>query len=247
MKQDAVRQAAQSRRLSWSDVAGGALLFVGLMFITINLLGVGRLENWWGLFIVLPGLLFVGMGWQAREGNGRIPVLARFSLGLGLVVVTVAVMFLLNLNWGIWWPLMIVMPGAALWLVGGSDGGVGGTAVLRLVRWFGLTMILLGFTFLADQLALINLPTLFGDFHWWGFFILIPGVGAFVEAVRVLRRATWTATGLLIVGVWLLSAGIMELLDPNWISWEGMVGVGLIGTGLMSRVWLMVQPVSDPA
>jgi hypothetical protein len=134
-----------------------------------------------------------------------------------------------------------------LWLVGGADGGVGVTAVLRLLRWLGLTMILLGLTFQADQLALINLQTLFGDFHWWGVYILIPGVGAFIEALRIIRRATWTATAVLIVGVWLLSAGVMELLDPNWISWEGMVGVGLIGTGLMSRVWLMVQPVADSA
>ena len=249
MKQDVVQnraqQVEQSRRLSWSDVGGMTLLFVGLMFVAINLLGVGRLENWWGLFILLPGLSFVGMGWRVRSSNGRIPIMARFSLGLGLVVLTVAVMFLLNMNWGNWWPLMIVMPGAALWLVGSGDGGVGVTAVLRLGRWLGLMMILLGFTFLADQLTIINLKMLFGDFHWWGFFILIPGVGAFVEALRVLRRATWTGTGLLIVGVWLISAGVMEILDPNWISWEGMVGIGLIGTGLMSRVWLMVQQITE--
>jgi hypothetical protein len=211
------------------------------------LLGAGRLENWWGFFILLPGLLFLGMGWQAKSGNGRFPVIARFSLGVGLVVTTVAVMFLLNLNWGMWWPMMIIMPGVALWLVGGSDGRVGVTAVLHLGRWFAVTMILLGLTFLADQLSFINLHTLFGDFHWWGFFILPPGIGAFVEALRVIRRATWTATGMLIVGVWILSTGVMQLLDPNWISWEGMVGIGLIGTGLMSRVWLMFQPVSDPA
>jgi hypothetical protein len=140
---------------------------------------------------------------------------------------------------------MIIMPGVALWILGAAVGGLGVTAVLRWLRWNSVTMILLGFTFLADQLTPFSLQTVFGNFHWWGFFILIPGVGAFAEALRVLRRATWAATGLLIVGVWIISAGIMELLDPNWISWEGMVGIGLIGTGLMSRVWLMAQPVTD--
>ncbi len=251
MKQDViqngVQQVNQPRRLSWSDLGGATLLFIGLMFIAANLLDIGRLENWWGLFILLPGLLFVVMGWRGRADNGRFPFVARFSVGSGLVVLTVAILFLLNLNWGTWWPLMIVMPGVALWLVGGANGGVEVTAVLRLGRWFAVTMILLGLTFLADQLAFISLPALFGDMHWWGIFILLPGVGAFVEALRVIRRATWTATGMLIVGVWILSSGVMELLDPNWISWEGMVGIGLIGTGLMSRVWLMFQPVSDPA
>jgi hypothetical protein len=68
-----------------------------------------------------------------------------------------------------------------------------------------------------------------------------------VEALRVLRRATWTATGLLIVGVWIVSAGVIELLDPNWISWEGMVGIGLIGTGLASRALLMSRPTANSA
>jgi hypothetical protein len=254
VKQDVVQQVKQPRRLSWLDLGGAMLLFMGLTFGAINLLDVGRLENWWGLFILLPGLMFLGLGWQGRlrqaqppQGqlarNGRFPFIARFSMGIGLIVITVAVMFLLNLNWGTWWPLMIVMPGAALWLVGGANGKVGVTAVLRLGRWFAITMILLGLTFLADQLALINLRL----FDGWGLFLLLPGIGAFVEALRVLRQAAWTATGLLIVGVWLLSAGVMELLDPNWISWEGMVGIGLIGTGLASRALLMARPAADSA
>jgi hypothetical protein len=248
MKQDVApsggQQVGRSRRLSWPDLGGATLLFVGLMFVAINLLGAGRLENWWGFFILLPGLLFLGMGWQAQlAGNGRFPFIARFSMGVGMVVTTVAVMFLLDLNWGTWWPLMIIVPGVALWIVGGSDGLMGVTAVLRLGRWFAITMILLGLTFLADQLALINLRL----FDGWGLFLLLPGIGAFVEALRVLRQAAWTATGLLIVGVWLLSAGVMELLDPNWISWEGMVGIGLIGTGLASRALLMARPAADSA
>jgi hypothetical protein len=248
MKQDAIQQTTPSRRrLSWSDLSGVTLLFLGLMFVAVNLLGVNRLENWWGLFIMLPGLLFVAMGWRGRGIDGRISIPARFSLGSGLVVLTVAVMFLLDLNWGTWWPLMIVMPGTALWLVGGGKAGVGGTAVLHLGRWFGFTMILLGLTFLADQLAIVNLQKLFGDFHWWGFFILIPGVGAFVEGIRVLHRATWTATALFIIGVWILSSGVTELLDPNWISWEGMVGIGLIGTGLVTRFLLITPDTANSA
>lgn len=261
MKQDVTSneglRVTHSRRLSWSDLGGATLLFVGLTFVAINLLGAGRLENWWGFFILLPGLLFLGMGWQAQlrqaqlTGNGRFPFIARFSMGVGLVVTTVAVMFLLDLNWGTWWPLMITVPGVALWIVGGSAGPVGvgrlpsATAVLRLGRWFAVTMILLGLTFLAAQFALINLRALPDTFHWWGFFILLPGIGAFVEALRVLRQATWTATGLLIVGVWIVSAGVVELFDPSWISWESVVGIGLIGTGLASRALLMNRPAAD--
>jgi hypothetical protein len=245
MKQDVVQQAEPARRLSWQELAGGTLLIVGLVFTAVNLLGIGRSENWWSFFILLPGLLFLGMGRLVGSRNGRFSFLSRSSSGTGLVVVTVALMFLFGLNWEVWWPLMIVVPGVATWMLGGVRRGVGGTAVLRLGRWLGFMMMALGLTFLVDQLNLISLQALFGDFHWWGFFIFIPGIGAFVEGLRVIRQSTWAAMALLVAGVWIVSMGLMEIFDPKWLSWEGMVGIGLIGTGLLSRGWLFIQPKTD--
>ena len=79
MKQDVVQQVEQSRRLSWQDMAGGTLLIVGLVVTAVNLLGIGRLENWWSVFILLPGLLFLGMGRMMGLGNGRFSFLSRSS------------------------------------------------------------------------------------------------------------------------------------------------------------------------
>ena len=242
MKQDTVQQNEASRGLSWLDVSGLTLLAVGLVFMAVKLLGIRQLENWWSGFILLPGLLLLGAGRTMWGRNGRTQILPRISTGLGLVITTVAAMFALNLNWEQWWPLMLIMPGVTFWLVGGAKADVGGTAVLRFERWLAITMVLLGFTFLADQLNLLDLQTLFGDFHWWAIFIFIPGIGAFVEGARALRHSGWASTLLLISGVWIVSSGLMELLAPNWLSWEGMVGIGLIGTGLLSRGWLFLRP-----
>jgi hypothetical protein len=241
MKQDTVRQNG-AQRFPWLNIGGLTLLLLGLVFMAVNLLAVRQLENWWSAFILLPGVLLLGLGRTMWWGNGRFHLLPRLSTGLGLIIVTVAAMFALNLNWALWWPLMIVVPGVAVWLLGGAKSSVGETAVLQFHRWLAITMILLGITFLADQLNFINLQTLFGNFHWWGFFILIPGIGAFVEGGRVLRQSTWAATGLFIAGVWIVSSGLMELFAPNWLSWQGMVGIGLIGTGLLSRGWLFFWP-----
>ena len=245
MEQNVVRENKSSRGLSWVDLGGVALVLLGVVFTAVNLLGIGQLENWWSGFILLPGILFLGLGRMMWWGNGRFAFLPRFSTGLGLIITTVALMFLFGLNWELWWPMMIVVPGVAAWLLGGAKAGVGGTAVLRLGRWLGFTMLLLGLTFLADQLNLINLQAAFGDFHWWGFFILIPGIGAFVEGLRVMRQSTWASMSLLLAAVWIVSSGLMEIFAPNWQSWEGMVGLGLIGTGLLSRGWLFIQPETD--
>ena len=242
MKQDTVQQNEASRSLSWLDMGGLTLLALGLVFMAVNLLGVRQLQNWWSGFILLPGVLLLGAGRAMWWGNGRTQLLPRLSTGLGLVITAVAAMFALNLDWNVWWPLMIVVPGVAFWLVGGAKYGVGVTAVLRFHRWLAVTMLLLGFTFLADQLNLLDMQARFGDFHWWGTFILLAGIGAFFEGWRVLRQSAWASTILLISGVWIVSNGIMELLAPNWLSWEGMVGFGLIGTGLLTRGWLFLRP-----
>ncbi|WP_420645634.1 hypothetical protein [Candidatus Leptofilum sp.] len=242
MNQETVRQSKPKQRSFWQDFGGATLLLAGVVFLVVNVLGVRHLENWWSLFIALPGVLFLGMGGMIWSGNGRFTILPRISTGIGIIVLTVALIFALNLNWEVWWPLMVIVPGTAVWLLGGAKIGVGGTAVLRFGRWIGGMMILLGFTFLADQHNLIDLAARFGNFHWWGFFILIPGLGAFFEGVRVARQSTWASTSLLIVGVWIVSSGLMELFAPNWLSWEGMVGIGLIGTGLLSRGLFFLKP-----
>lgn len=242
MKQETVRQDGLREGTFWRDFGGVTMLLIGLTFLVVNILGKRQVDNWWSFFVMLPGVLFLGMGRTLRLDNGRTHILTRLPVGLGLIILTVGMMFALNLNWAVWWPLMLLVNGTAVWLIGGSQHGVGGTAVFRLGRWLGGTMILLGLTFLADQLNFINLQALFGDFHWWGLFILIPGAGAFWEGMRVARQSAWTSTILLISGVWIVSSGVMELFAPNWLSWEGMVGLGLIGTGLLSRRWLFLQP-----
>ena len=242
MKQEMVQQDERRQGTFWRDMGGVTMLLIGLTFLVMSILGKRQVDNWWSIFVMLPGVLFLGIGRTFSLGNGRHHILTRFAIGLGVVILTVGLMFALNLNWAVWWPLMIVVPGVAFWLIGGSQHGVGGTAVLRLGRWLGGTMILLGLTFLADQLQLIHLQTLFGDFHWWSIFILIVGMGAFIEGARVLRHSGWASTMLFISGVWIVSSGLMELLAPNWLSWEGMVGIGLIGTGLLSRGWLFLRP-----
>jgi len=86
------------------------------------------------------------------------------------------------------------------------------------------------------------LQATFGRFHWWGLVIMIPALGAFVEGMRVMRQSTWAGMSLFVAGVWITSSGLMELFALSWLSWEGMVGLGLIGTGLLSRGWLYIQP-----
>jgi hypothetical protein len=232
MNQD-TKQTAAIGRDGWRSVGGAALLLFGLLFMAGSLFTVPVLENWWSLFILLPGVLLLGLGRMLR-GDRTFSFLSRLCSGGGLVVTAVATMFALHLDWALWWPVMLVVPGTAVWLLGGTEAGTAGKAWVRYARWLGITMMLLGVVFLLDQHQLISLQGLFGNFHWWGFFILIPGIGAFVEGVRVSGDAYTTAWALFLIGIWIVSSGLAELLATPALSWQVVVGIGLIGTGLLS-------------
>lgn len=241
MKQEMVQQRSQPRALTLNFMTGATLLVVGLILMIFKI-GVLSINNWWSLFIFLLALGFLGMGFRLKRDNGRFPLVARLCIGLGAVVLTTGMMFLLDVDWTRWWPLMVTVPGAALYLAGCSRGvaSANTAALAGMVRWCGVTAVLLGLTFLLDQLTIINLEDLFGDFHWWGFFILLPGIGAFVETIRSLRRgASATAAWLMIGTVWIVGASIQECTGLDWDLWQGVVGVGLIASGsilLLARI-----------
>lgn len=87
------------------------------------------------MFILLPALPFWGGAWAAvhRLAPYRL-TLGLF--GLGLVVLAVAGMFLLNLRWERWWPIMLITPTLVVFLLGLPD-----QALLRhpeAAAWLGM-------------------------------------------------------------------------------------------------------------
>ncbi|NTW19224.1 MAG: hypothetical protein HGA42_06275, partial [Nostocales cyanobacterium W4_Combined_metabat2_030] len=91
--------------------------------------------------------------------------------GVGLVVATVGAMLLLGADWGIWWPLMLIVPGAAHGLLGMIE--VDSPAVRPWVRmhlWLGVDVLLLGLVFLLNNFSRNAILTAWYPFHWWGIF-----------------------------------------------------------------------------
>src|SRR4029079_14163551 len=72
-------------------------------------------ENWWAVFILLPAVRLLGAAAMAVGlARGAFTLWARLALSAGLVVLAVALMFMLQLDWGIAWPVMVIVPGLAL-------------------------------------------------------------------------------------------------------------------------------------
>jgi hypothetical protein len=100
------------RRHGNNWVAGVVLMAVGLLFLIGNLTNF-RLDNWWALFIFIPAAINLGNALSIYRRQGRFNSAARGMLTGALILTTVALAFLLELDWGIVWPLILIVLGIA--------------------------------------------------------------------------------------------------------------------------------------
>ena len=226
-------EGKQTRISKWSGlslvVLGGALFLLSVLQVSF--------DNWWALFVLMPALaLFLGGRVVPRGRNGRFSLLSRLLFASALVVLVVALMFMVNLNWSVWWPLMLVAPGSALLIVGGRGSDNPATAAwIGYLRWVAGTTIGLGFVFLAHTLGFVDLNS-FGEFNWWGVFIAFPAMGALLQAVRLYGRLGQISLSVIaLFGIALLSGttAVIELLGIPWTSIYGITAVFFIGSGII--------------
>ncbi len=233
-----VSSAKPSRRHGGAALGGLILIAVGAIFLLQNLGRIGPNFNWWALFILIPAVTTLWAAWMAFVRGGlRFNAAVRGSLSGGLIILTVALMFLMGLDWGVWWPAMLIVPGVAIILNGFAEtDNVSLQALAGMNLWVGATVAALGTTFLLNNQHLISLRALFGDLQWWGFFVLLPGLGAFINALIALTRGsglTGPVRGLLVAGVALCAVAVVALLG---LPWNWLTPIILIAAGVVMLI-----------
>lgn len=114
-RRTARRQRLEKRRAgrSGSWVAGAILILIGIFIMLQNLTSF-ELENWWALFIMIPAIGAFGNAWRVFQSDGRLSGQARASLISGFILTIVTAFFLLNLNWTIFGPVLLILAGVGL-------------------------------------------------------------------------------------------------------------------------------------
>lgn len=109
----------KSEHMYWSRAAMGLVVIaVGVVFLLQNFgisLPFMRLHNWWALFILLGAVPSLGYALQRYRTVGKADGRVLHSLLSATAVVMVALFFLLELSWGLWWPLFVIYGG--LWML----------------------------------------------------------------------------------------------------------------------------------
>ena len=88
------------------------LILIGGGLLANNFLDIS-FDNWWALFLFVPVAVLSYQVWLDYKGNGRLT-----SRGIGpligsLVLTSMLVTFLFDLDWGQLWPLFLIFGGIA--------------------------------------------------------------------------------------------------------------------------------------
>lgn len=110
------RPTGVSRQRGPAWLAGAVLIILGVIFLVLNLTGFS-IENWWAVFILIPAFGSLAAAWRMYQSSGgRFTPAARGPLIGGLILLTVASVFLFDLDWGAIWPVFLIVIGVAVLL-----------------------------------------------------------------------------------------------------------------------------------
>lgn len=96
-------------------VAGVILIILGIVFLG-QVWGWFTLDNWWALFIFIPAAFAFASARGAYRRRGGFSREVAGSLTGGLVLSFVALMLLFEWDWGLLWPVFLVLAGLGMLL-----------------------------------------------------------------------------------------------------------------------------------
>jgi hypothetical protein len=233
LDQKPVEAPRRRHRLPWMGII---LIVLGVVFFLQQTRNLPQDFHWWALFLFIPALGSLTGMYYAIQSSGKFNQAARSALGSSVVFFTLATLFLFNLDWAIYWPLMVIAVGFSILL-----GSIPGKELqdrrniksfTDLGIWIGMAAILLGVAFLMQSLFGMDVPTLLGD-RWYAWLVLLPGIGNLVNAF-LLYRAEGNKVTLgvrVLVGLGLLIL-ILAVLMLAGLAWSVLGPLMIIGAGL---------------
>jgi peptidoglycan/LPS O-acetylase OafA/YrhL len=115
--QQRAERRATRRAGGYGWLGGVVLIVIGAIYMLQNAGLFTPFSNWWALFLLIPaaGALATAFGiYRRNEGNWAAAVTGPLLGGLFLIFLTAA--FLFELNFGLFWPLLLIGGGLLLLL-----------------------------------------------------------------------------------------------------------------------------------
>ncbi len=97
---------------------GGTILIVLGVLLLANNLGFYLPRRWWAIFLLIPAFGSFASAYSMYQTAGRATAAVRGAVVGGLILVGLTVLFLIDFDWGRYWPVILILLGIAV--LGGS-------------------------------------------------------------------------------------------------------------------------------
>ena len=232
-EQQPVRSLRRRTRFPWFGII---LIILGIVFFFQQTGNLTQHFNWWALFILIPAISSLTGMYYAIQSSGSFNQAARSALGTSVVIFVVAFMFLFDLSWAIYWPLIVIAGGFSILI-----GSIPGERVkdrqyvkrfMRMGIWIGAGAILVGGAFLLKNLHIYDVSLLLGN-RWYAWLILLPGIGNLINAYLLYRekgnKVSIAVRVLLGFGLIIIILAVLMLIG---LAWNILGPLMVIGAGM---------------
>lgn len=116
---DQRRAERQARRETRRDMMGGLpiggliLLAIGVIFLAGNF-GFHLPERWWAVVILIPAVAAIVSAIRFYRTDGTMNARVTGSAVGGVIMVALALALFFGLNWGMFWPVILIVVGASI-------------------------------------------------------------------------------------------------------------------------------------
>ncbi len=107
------RRAMRRDRIGGPAVGGVILLLIGAVLLAQNL-GWHPPDNWWAAFLLIPAAGSLIAAIRGYNEDGRMTGRVTGALAAGLIFLVLACALYFGVNWGIFWPIVLMLIGAGL-------------------------------------------------------------------------------------------------------------------------------------
>jgi hypothetical protein len=116
--EERIRRREQRWEGNGGWIGGTILIVLGVLLLARNL-GFYLPHNWWALFLLIPAFASFASAWQIYQRYGsQVTAGARGAFVGGIILVLLTFMFLIEFDWGKYWPVILILLGIAA--LGGS-------------------------------------------------------------------------------------------------------------------------------
>jgi hypothetical protein len=107
----------RSGDVTWPGVplVGIGIVLVGVIFLARNFGWDFPLpDRWWALFVLIPAGGALVTAARLYNQDGRLSERAIGAATVGFLMLTTALILFLDLDWGTWWPVMVIIVGLGI-------------------------------------------------------------------------------------------------------------------------------------